>query len=377
MEFVFSPEQEQLRSTVRRLLAERAPLSRNRELAEHGQRHDPQVYRDMAEQIGLQGLALPEDLGGSGGSLVDLAVVCEEQGAVLFGGPFFATAVLAAHALLACADDPTSQALLGAVADGKTTATLAVVETDGRWERDGIATRAEPLGGDHRLSGMKELVLDGAGADVLLVVARSAAGLSLFRVDPAAPGVQCRPLRTLDGTRAMARLQLTDAPARLLGEDGGGWRAVERARQVATVLLAAEQVGGARQCVELTAEHARQRRQFGRPIGSFQAVKHRLADMAARLELARAAAYWAAWQCPGTSPRCDEAVAVAGSYCGESFLQTTADTIQLHGGIGFTWEHDAHLYLRRARCDLSLLGTPQQRRERLGELVGAAEGSAR
>ncbi len=374
MEFAVSPEREELRLAVRRLLADRAPLARNRELAERGERHDPGVYRDMAEQIGLQGLALPEDLGGSGGSYVDLAVVCEEQGAVLLGGPFFATAVLAAPALLACADDPAGQELLEAVAAGKSTATLAAVEAGGRWDQDGIATRAERGGDGYRLTGSKELVLDGAEADVLLVVARSAAGLSLFRVDPHEPGVQRCPLQPLDATRTMARVALADAPAQLLGAEGDGWRAVEQARRVATVLLAAEQVGGARRCVELTAEYARQRRQFGRAIGSFQAVKHRLADMASRLELARAAAYWAAWQCPGPSRELDEAVAVAGSYCGEAFLQTAFDTIQLHGGIGFTWEHDAHLFVRRARAGLSLLGTPQQHRERLGELVGAAGG---
>jgi alkylation response protein AidB-like acyl-CoA dehydrogenase len=365
MEFTWTPEQQDLRASTRRLLQQRAPLPRARELAEAGSRHDPQLWTALAQQIGLQGLALPEEHGGSGGSLVELAVVFEEMGRVLFGGPFLPT-VLAAEALVASGDDAAQAEHLPAVAEGERTATLAVAGAGGRWRADG--TTAQGSGDGVRLTGVKELVLDGADADLLLVLARGERGPSLYAVAAGAEGLEAERLDPLDLTRPLARLHLRDTPARLVGEDGGGAAVLAHVQRTAAVLLAAEQVGAMSTLVEMTAEHARTRRAFGRPIGAFQGVKHRLADMAVRLEMSRSAAYWAAWQPPG-SPDAAMGAAVAGSYCSESFLQTAKDTIQLHGGTGFTWEHDAHLFLRRARADATLAGSPAEHRAALVPLV--------
>jgi alkylation response protein AidB-like acyl-CoA dehydrogenase len=367
-EFGWTGEHRQLRETVRGLLAERAPVSRSRELAEVGERYDPALYAALAEQVGLQGLALPERFGGYGGTLLDLAIVVEEMGRVLHGGPFFPTVALAAPALMASADEGACAEYLPRIADGTLTAALAVVEGSGVWSADDVSTTAD-VGG--LLTGAKFPVLDGADADLLVLAARGPEGVSLYLVEPGTPGLRRAPMETLDGTRRMGRLTLDRTPARRIGAPGQGWAAVVQAREVASVLMAAEQVGAMAACVELTAEYAKTRRQFGRLIGSFQGVKHRLADMAVRLEMSRSAAYWAAWQDPGT----DEfsfGAATARSFCSEAYLQTAQDTIQLHGGIGFTWEHDAHLHLRRARADMALLGTPAQVRAELETTVLAA-----
>jgi alkylation response protein AidB-like acyl-CoA dehydrogenase len=365
MEFTWTPEQQDLRASTRRLLQQRAPLAKARELAEAGARHDPELWRAMAQQIGLQGLVLPEEHGGSGGSRVEQAVVLEEMGRVLLGGPFLPT-VLAAEALVASGDEAAQAEHLPAIAEGERTATLAVVEADGRWHAEGTTARGS--GDDVRLTGTKELVLDGADADLVLVAARGERGVSLYAVLPGADGLEAERLDPLDLTRPLARLRLRDTPARLVGADGAAAAVLEQVQRTAAVLLAAEQVGAMSTLVELTAEHARTRRAFGRPIGAFQGVKHRLADMAVRLEMSRSAAYWAAWQPPG-SPDAALGAAVAGSYCSESFLQTAKDTIQLHGGTGFTWEHDAHLFLRRARADATLAGSPAEHRAALVPLV--------
>jgi alkylation response protein AidB-like acyl-CoA dehydrogenase len=364
MEFSWTPEHGDLRAAVRGVLTARAPLSRARELAEAGERHDPDVWDTLAAQLGLQGLALPEDAGGSGGSLVDLAIVMEEMGAVLFGGPFLPTAVLAAHVLAALPDDPVAGELLPPLAEGELTAAVAVVESDGRWSPESLRAFARDGGAGPVLDGDKELVLDGAGADVLLVLARSDAGWSWYAVDGGAAGLTRVPRAVLDGTRPAARIELRGTPARPLGEPGRGWAVAERMRRTAAILLAAEQAGAAGELVRRTAEYATTRRQFGRPVGAFQGVKHRLADMAVRHEMARSAAFWAAWQEPG-SPDQDFGALVARSYCSDAFLQTAKDTIQLHGGIGFTWEHDAHLFLRRARLDATLLGGTAEARAAL------------
>jgi alkylation response protein AidB-like acyl-CoA dehydrogenase len=368
MEFTWTPEQQDLRASTRRLLQNRAPLSRTRELAEAGTRHDPELWTAMAQQAGLQGIALPEEHGGSGGSWVDLALVLEEAGRVLLGGPFLSTVVLAAEAQLGSGDARAQADYLPRLAEGELTATLAVAEADGRWRPESVTTRAEGSGPQARLTGNKELVLDGVDADLLLVLARGDRGLSLYAVEAGAAGLEPERLDVLDLTRPMARLHLRDVPARLVGEEGAGWAAVEHVRRAASVLLAAEHVGAMATLVDRTAEHARTRRAFGRPIGAFQGVKHRLADMAVRLEMSRSAAYWAAWQEPG-SPDAAMGAAVAGSYCSEAFLQTAKDTIQLHGGTGFTWEHDAHLFLRRARADASLVAAPAEHRAALVPLV--------
>jgi alkylation response protein AidB-like acyl-CoA dehydrogenase len=356
-----TPEQRALREVVRALLADRAPVSRAREPAEHGRRHDPELWAVLAADIGVPGLLVPEHLGGSGAGLTELAAVVEEAGRVLLGGPLFPTAGLAVPALLASADDGACADLLPGIAGGTTTATLAVPTT---WRADDVAVTAD----DGTLTGTCPLVLDGADADLVLVAARGTAGVRLYAVDGAAAGLRREPLATLDLTRTMAHLALDRVPARAIG---AGWDAVLAARDVAAVLMAAEQVGGMDAAVAATAEHARTRRQFGRPVGAFQGVKHRLADMAVRLELARSATEWAAWQRPG-APEFRVGALVARIHASEAYLQTAMDMVQLHGGTGFTWEHDAHLHVRRARADHALLGTPAALRAELAPLIEGA-----
>jgi alkylation response protein AidB-like acyl-CoA dehydrogenase len=365
-EFGWTDEHRGLRQTVRRLLADRAPVARARELAEAGERHDPALWADLAGQVGLQGLALPERHGGFGGTLLDLAIVVEEMGRVLYGGPFLPTVGLAAPVLLA-ADDPAAADHLPRIADGTLTAALAV-EAWGPTGEPVVSTTADAAG---RLTGTVPVVLDGGDADLLVVAAQGPAGPAPYLVEAGAAGLTRTPLETLDLTRRATRITLDGTPARAVGDPARGAAALARARAVGSVLVSAEQVGGMTAATDLTAEYARTRRQFGRLIGSFQGVKHRLADMAVRREMAHSAAYWAAWQEPGT-PAFAEAAAIARSYCGDAFLQTGLDTVQLHGGIGFTWEHDAHLYLRRARADRALLGSPQQARAELAAVLGRA-----
>jgi alkylation response protein AidB-like acyl-CoA dehydrogenase len=353
-EFGWTDEHRALRATVRDLLAARAPVARARELAEAGERHDPALWSTLAADVGLQGLALPERFGGFGGTLLDLAIVTEEMGRVLFGGPFLSTVALAAPVLLASEDDRACAAVLPRIADGTLTAALAVEA----WVEDEITVTADAAGA---LTGTVPVVLDGADANVLVVAACGPDGVAPYLVEG---GARRTPLSTMDLTRRAARVTFDGTPATLLGDPARGWDVLRRARAVASVLVAAEQVGGMAAATELTAEYARTRRQFGRLIGSFQGVKHRLADMTVRSEMAHSAAYWAAWQ-PVGSPELAYGAAIARSYCGDAFLQTGLDAIQLHGGIGFTWEHDAHLYLRRARTDRALLGTPAQARAEL------------
>ena len=373
--FLWTDEQREFRAVLRRLLDSRAPLTRNRVVAEAGERHDPAVWQTLAVDLGLQSVAFPEDLGGSGGSRVELAIAAEEMGRVLMGGPFLSTVVLAAQAIVLSGDQQQAKELLPRIAAGQLTATLAVVEREGTWSPVSVHTKAEPAEHGTVLSGVKELVLDGADTDLLVVLARDPGGaLSLYLVEHDAVGLATEALITLDLTRPMSRVTLDRAPAVRLGPAGEGWQTVERVLEGAAVFLAAEQAGASQACVELTADYARTRVQFGQPIGKFQGVKHRLADMAVRAEQARSAALWAAWQRPGS----DEARLGAGialSYGSEAFVQTAFDTIQLHGGIGFTWEHDAHFYLRRARADYSLLGGPRVHRARLATfLVPGATG---
>ncbi|MGY1716512.1 acyl-CoA dehydrogenase family protein [Geodermatophilus sp. SYSU D01106] len=367
MEFTWTPEQLDLRSSTRRLLETRAPLARTRELAEAGRRRDEAAWTAMTQQVGLLALGVPEEHGGAGGSRVEQAVVFEEAGRVLLGGPLLPT-VLAIEALLAAGDDAALEEHLPGLVEGERTATLAVLGSTGRWRPSSPTTVATRSGDGAVLSGTEELVLDGADADLLLVLARAEGGPTLYAVPRDAEGVTVERLDVLDLTRPMARLHLAAVPARPLGLTGGGAGVVERVHRAAAVLVAAEQVGAMDTLVARTAEYARTRRAFGRPIGAFQAVKHRLADMAVRLEMSRSAAAWAAFQDPGSA---DEAfgAAVAASYCGEAFLQAAKDTIQLHGGVGFTWEHDAHLFLRRARAAATLTGPPSEHRAALVPLV--------
>jgi alkylation response protein AidB-like acyl-CoA dehydrogenase len=369
MSFTITPEHEELRQTVRRFLTEKSPITAVRKVMTTDTGFDDAVWSQMAEQIGLPGLIVPEAHGGAGMGAAELAIVMEEMGRVLLCAPYLST-VLATQALVLAGDAAAQQDLLPGIAAGTTRATLAYVEPGGDWEPASAKTTATKDGSGWKLDGKKAFVLDGHTADVLLVTARTADGLSLFRVDAGAPGVTRTALPTLDLTRKLADVSLQGAHATRVGTAGDLTAAIERAVQWAIAALAAEQAGGAQRCLETATEYAKTRLQFGRPIGSFQAIKHRCADMLVAAEFAKSAAYGAAAALDDGGSAADEATAIAKSYCSEAFFQAAGDNIQIHGGMGFTWEADAHLYFKRAKSSSLLFGDPVKHREKLAARIG-------
>ncbi|MBG0857136.1 acyl-CoA/acyl-ACP dehydrogenase [Streptomyces spinoverrucosus] len=371
MDLTFSEEQDELRKVVRSFLSKYSDEATVRRLAADPRGHDRVVWRRMAGELGLQGLAVPEEYGGTGFGYVDLGIVFEEAGRALLCGPYFATVALAAEALQRCDDEQARRDLLPGIASGETVATLALTEDDGRWDEPGIRLTARETAAGWHLTGTKTYVPDGHLADLLLVAARTPTGVSLFAVAADASGLVRTPLPTLDQTRKQARLDFTDTPARLLGTEGTAWPALERTLATASVLLAAEQVGGAAAALEAAVDYARIRVQYGRPIGSFQGIKHKCADMLVEIESARSAAYGGLWALDsGDATEIAVAAALAQAFCSEAFTKVAAGTIQVHGGIGFTWEHPAHLYFKRAKSSEVLLGGPSYHRELLATRLG-------
>jgi alkylation response protein AidB-like acyl-CoA dehydrogenase len=371
MDFVFTEEHEELRRTVRKFMETKSDEQAVRRIMQTDRGFDEAVWQQMAEQLSLQGLIVPAELGGAGLGFVELSIVLEEMGRVLLCAPYLSTAVLAVTTLLEAGDDASRSELLPRIAAGEITATLAAVERAGRWNPAAIDTHAEADGDLWRIDGVKELVVDGHISDVLLVVAQTAEGLGLFRVSSEAVGLTRTLLPTLDLTRKLARVALRQTPATRIGAGGDLLKALDRVEALASVALAAEQVGGAQRCLELSVDYAKTRLQFGRPIGSFQAIKHRCADMLVQTEFAKSAAYHAAFAAAGANE--DDLFAAANmakSYCSDAYFHIAAETIQVHGGMGFTWEHPAHLYFKRAKSSSLLFGDPVQCRERLAERIG-------
>ena len=369
-----SAEQRELRDSVRRFLADRAPMSRVRELMETPDGTDRQVWQQAGAQLGLPGIAIPEAYGGAGFTFAEQAIVLEELGAALYGGPYLASAVLAATALLAASDEAARRELLPGIASGQTVATLAFTEDDGSWDPEAIrlaATRGEGSpDSPWMLDGHKSFVLDGHTADLILVVAAAGPGLSLFAVDPGAAGLDRRVLPTLDQTRKLARLEFDAVPGRLIGAPGEAGGALGRTLDVAAIALAAEQLGGAQRVLDMAVGYAKTRHQFGRPIGSFQAIKHRCADLLLEVESLRSAVAYAAAAVAENSAEVPVVAALAKAYASDVYFHVAAENIQIHGGIGFTWEHDAHLYFKRAKSSELLLGDASYHREHLAERIG-------
>jgi len=368
--FAFSEEQEELRRSVRRFLDDKSPITEVRRLMETTEGYDPAVWSQMANQLGLQGLTIPEEYGGSGFSYVELIVVLEEMGRSLLCAPYFSTVALAANAILASGDDAAKKELLPGIASGETIATLALTEDNGRWDLEGIQLQAKKSGDGYTLDGHKMFVIDGHTANLIVVVARTSAGISFFAVDGDAQGLTRTALSTMDMTRKQARLEFSGTPARLIGADGGAEAALSKTLDLAAVALAAEQVGGAQRCLDMSVEYAKVRIQFGRPIGSFQAIKHKCADMLLEVESAKSAAYYAGWAAAEDSDELPVVASLAKAYCSEAYFHAAAENIQIHGGIGFTWEHDAHLYFKRAKSSELLLGDPTYHRELLAQRIG-------
>jgi alkylation response protein AidB-like acyl-CoA dehydrogenase len=370
MNFGFSEEQEELRRLVRRFLEEKSPETEVRRLMATTDGYDNAVWRQMADQLGLQALIIPEADGGAGFGYVELAVVLEEMGAALLCAPFFSTVALATNALLGSGDDLARKRWLPSIAAGETIATLALTEDAGKWDLDAVTTTATEGKGGWTLRGHKSFVLDGHSAALVLVAARTDRGLSLFAIEGDADGLTRTPLATMDQTRKQARLEFADTPAVLVGRDGDAGAGLERTLQLACVALAAEQVGGAQRVLDNAVDYAKNRMQFGRPIGSFQAIKHKCADMLLEVESARSAAYYGAWAASSDDAELPLAASLAKSYCSEAYFHCAAENIQIHGGIGFTWEHHAHLYFKRAKSSELLLGDPAYHRELLALRLG-------
>jgi len=324
----------------------------------------------MANQLGLQGLAIPEEFGGSGFSYVELVVVLEEMGRALLCAPYFSTVALAANTILHSGDDAAKKELLPGIASGETIATLAITEDSGRWDLDGIQLVAKKNGDAYALDGHKMFVIDGGNANLIIVAARTDKGISLFAVDGDASGLTRTALQTMDQTRKQARLEFSNTPARLIGEDGGAEAGLSKTLDLAAVALAAEQVGGAQMCLDMSVEYAKVRVQFGRPIGSFQAIKHKCADMLLEVESAKSAAYYAGWAAAELNEELPVVASLAKAYCSDAYFHAAAENIQIHGGIGFTWEHDAHLYFKRAKSSELLFGDPTYHRELLAQRIG-------
>jgi alkylation response protein AidB-like acyl-CoA dehydrogenase len=320
----------------------------------------------MANQLGLQGLTIPERHGGAGLGYVELAIVLEEMGRTLLCGPYFATVAMAANALLSSEDEDACARYLPGIATGETIATLALAEDSGRWDDSGVALAAE----GSNLTGHKSFVVDGAIANLILVVARGRNGLSLFAVEGDAAGLERSPLPTLDQTRKLARLEFNRTPARLIGEEGQAAKAIARTLDLAAIALAAEAVGGAQRCLDMSVNYAKVRYQFGRPIGSFQAIKHRCADMLLQVESARSAAQYASFVAAEDSSEVPVVASLSKSTCADAYFFAAAENIQIHGGIGFTWDHDAHLYFKRAKSSQLFLGDTAYHRERLAQRLG-------
>jgi len=370
MDFAFSQEQNMLRDSVRGFLEDKAPVTRARELMETEEGLDPDLWAEIAAQ-GWQAMHIPEEYGGAGFGYVELIVLMEEMGRVLLPAPFLSSVVLGANALLVAGSDDQKKQYLSEVASGARRLALAQVEESGRWDEPGIEMTATPDGGGWVLNGTKRFVVDGHTADTLIVAAKTDAGVSLFLVDGDADGVSRSRLETMDMTRKQAEIVFEGVKSdAMVGADGSGWETLAKVIDLASVALAAEQVGGAERCLEMSVEYAKERIQFGRPIGSFQAVKHKCADMLVQVELARSAAYYAAWAAAEDNEELAITAPLAKAYCSEAYFFAASENIQIHGGIGFTWEHDAHLYFKRAKTSELMFGEPTYQRRLLADRLG-------
>lgn len=370
MALITTAEQEELRGVIRQFMKRYASEANLRRQIDGDPGYDPAAWQTAAEQIGMQALAIPEELGGAGFGFDELAVVLEEAGRTLFTGPVLPSVVLASTLLMRSGDEQACGRYLPGIADGSTVATVAVSEAGALWDEADITVTATETGSEWVLDGRKAFVLSGAEAALILVAARTKRGVSLFAVDSSGAGLTVEQQPVLDLTRRLASITFARCPAVLVGVDGAGWAAIEATFDTAIVALACEQVGGAAAVLDATVDYLKVREQFGRPIGSFQAIKHRCADMLVELESARSAAAYASTAVTTGADDTAVAASIAKVSCSQAFYHIAAESIQMHGGIGFTWEHPAHLYFKRAKSSEVLFGTPSAHRERIARLIG-------
>jgi alkylation response protein AidB-like acyl-CoA dehydrogenase len=368
--FSVSAEQRALRGAVADLMARHSSEAQVRTLMATDTGLDPKVWHELAA-MGLTGLLIDEEYGGAGAGPVEMGIAMEEMGRVLLVSPFLSTAVLVPSLLTEAGDATECAAVLPRIAAGDLIASVAFAEEDSARLPTTIATSAGAIGDAWHVTGYKHFVLDGQSAELLYVLAETDAGPGVFAVDVGAAGLDVTPLTTVDPTRKQCRLQFVDTPARLVGRLGAGVEVFTAALDRAALALVSEQAGGARRAFEMATEYAKTRHQFGRAIGSFQAVKHMCADMLLEAESAVSAARFVAGSFAEQASSRLADLALAQAYCSDAFVFVAATNIQVHGGIGFTWEHPAHLYLRRARSDAQLLGSPSWHRERYLRQIGA------
>ncbi|RLQ23675.1 acyl-CoA dehydrogenase [Seongchinamella sediminis] len=383
MEFAFTEEQEMIRDTAAAFLAEVSGSEAVRAAMATEQGYDTQLWQRICGEMYWQAIHIPEEYGGMGLGYVELVAMLEQMGRYLLCSPFFATVCLGANALLVAGNDDQKAQYLGQLCEGTLTATLAFNGGSSRWDADAITATWRREGDGFVLDGDYRYVIDGHTANTLVVAAREAgssgeAGVSLFLLPADTAGVSRQWLPTMDQARKQASISLAGVSVgadALLGAAGEGWPLLEKVIDLATVALAAEQVGGAQQVLDLAVAYTSERVQFGRTIASFQAIKHKAADMMMKVEVARSAAYYAACVAQealaGGEPAAElpEAASVAKSYCSDSYFANAGDALQLFGGVGFTWEYDVHLYFKRAKSSEHMLGNGAIHRERLAAML--------
>ena len=375
MDFGFSPDQELLRSQARSFLDRASPASAVRQAMESDRGWDANVWDQMVE-LGWTAIPFPTEAGGLGLGMVELGVVLEEQGRHLTPSPFHSSVCLAGAVTAAAPDSAPRRELLSGIATGSKRATVALLEASGRWDAAGVRLSADLTGDAYRLRGEKLYVPDARDSDWIIVAARTddgaEDGVTLMVVDRGTPGLRVTPLLSLDPTRPLARLDFDDVEvetASVLGAPGGGFSVLSRALAAAAVSVSAELCGVAQRALELSVEHAKTRRQFGRPIGSYQAISHKCADMLVQLESARSLTYHAAWSLDNHEVGAPLAASMAKAYASDAARSVTSMAIQIHGGIGFTWEHDAHLLFKRAKWGEVVYGDGRHHRERVAQLL--------
>jgi alkylation response protein AidB-like acyl-CoA dehydrogenase len=371
MNFGFTEDQELLRDTARKFLDSECPTTFVRKMMADESAHATELWKKIA-QLGWLGIIVPEEFGGSGGNFIDLIVILEEMGKSLVPGPFFASALLGSTAILTGGSAAQKAALLPKVANGDLILSLALAEKSGRYDAAGVTLTAARKGNDFVLSGEKFFVPDAHVADHLVVAARTAQGsnpedgITLFLVEAKAPGVSITQLKTVDMTRRQCHVALQDVGVpgtQVIGEVGKGWPILQRVLDMAMAGLCAEMVGTSQKALDMAVAYAKERVQFGKPIGSFQAVKHKCVDMMVQVENARSLTYYAAWAVDENVPEAHQAVPMAKAYCSDMGKTVTSEAIQVHGGIGFTWEHDMHLFYRRALASEAAFGSAPVHRE--------------
>jgi alkylation response protein AidB-like acyl-CoA dehydrogenase len=380
MDFGFSQEQELLRQTARSFLEKECPSGFVRRMMDDPAGTTDEFWGKLAE-LGWLGLIYPEADGGMGLGLVDLTVVLEEMGRAVMPGPFFSTVLLGGLAIREAGSDAQRQAWLPRIAGGEARVTLALLEESARWDAAGVEVAAKPgKTGGFVLSGTKLFVPDGHSADLLVVAARTAKptkddpshGVSLFLVPADRKGVVTTLLPTMDQTRKLAEVAFRRVEVgadALLGPLHQGWPILARVLDRATVALCAEMCGGAQKVLDLSTEYAKMRVAFGKPIGTYQAVKHKCADMLVAVENAKSITYYAAWAADQDAPDAPLAAAMAKAFVSDAYRKVAGDGIQVHGGIGFTWEHDMHLFFKRAKGSEVAFGDATLHRERVARLL--------